>query len=134
MNSSTFVPAVVSVVALVAAGCMGTTGGIARTDSSSSNRSTLASTSATVTNTLLEPHPAPTDNNNGTSFDPCLAYSASELKSWGVMGGSVRISGSAIPSSGAVDGLAMGGSFSSSLSIGRWTTTLTRSCLRVLKR
>lgn len=47
------------------------------------------SSSATATNTLPGPHPPPTGNNNGTSFDPCLAYTADELKSWGVAPGSV---------------------------------------------
>ncbi|WP_330220028.1 DUF3558 family protein [Mycobacteroides franklinii] len=51
---------------------------------------TSASTSTTVTNTLPGPHPAPTDNNNGTSFDPCLAYSSDELRAWGVKPGSVE--------------------------------------------
>ncbi|SIL89084.1 Protein of uncharacterised function (DUF3558) [Mycobacteroides abscessus subsp. abscessus] len=86
MNRSMLVPTVAGMIALAIAGCTGSTGGIAKTEPSSSS----SSASATVTNTLLEPHPTPTDNNNGTSFDPCLAYSADELKSWGVMPGSVK--------------------------------------------
>ncbi|KPG26222.1 DUF3558 family protein [Mycobacteroides immunogenum] len=49
-----------------------------------------AASSTTVTNTLPGPHPPPNDNNNGTSFDPCLAYTAAELKGWGVAPGSVE--------------------------------------------
>ncbi|WP_426331472.1 DUF3558 family protein, partial [Mycobacteroides abscessus] len=86
MNRPTLVSAVAGMIALAVAGCTGSTEGIAKTEPSSSS----PSASATVTNTLVEPHPAPTDNNNGTSFDPCLAYSAAELKSWGVMPGSVK--------------------------------------------
>lgn len=86
MNRPTLVSAVAGMIALAVAGCTGSTGGIAKTEPSSSS----PSGPATVANTLVEPHPAPTDNNNGTSFDPCLAYSADELKSWGVMPGSVK--------------------------------------------
>ncbi|WJR34195.1 DUF3558 family protein [Mycobacteroides immunogenum] len=51
------------------------------------------SSSATATNTLPGQHPPPTGNNNGTSFDPCLAYTAAELKSWGAAPGSVEDQG-----------------------------------------
>lgn len=90
MYSPPRLPAIVSITTLIVAGCTGNTGGIAKTDSTSDNQSAVTSTSGTVANTLVEPHSAPTDNNNGTSFDPCLAYSAAELKSWGVMPGSVK--------------------------------------------
>ncbi|MFC5335001.1 MULTISPECIES: DUF3558 family protein [Mycobacterium] len=75
-----------SAVTLASVGCTTTiTPGDATTASS-----TTAQTSPTVTNTLPGPHPPPNDNNNGTSFDPCLAYTADELKSWGVAPGSVE--------------------------------------------
>ncbi|MGC7358304.1 DUF3558 family protein, partial [Mycobacteroides abscessus subsp. massiliense] len=71
------------------AGCTTTiTSGDATTASSSAS-----TTSLTATNTLPGPHPPPNDNNNGTSFDPCLAYTATELKSWGVAPGSVEDQG-----------------------------------------
>lgn len=53
----------------------------------------LTASSTPPTNTLPGPHPPPTDNNNGTSFDPCMAYTADELKSWGVAPGSVEDKG-----------------------------------------
>ncbi|MUM16527.1 DUF3558 domain-containing protein [Mycobacterium sp. CBMA271] len=37
-----------------------------------------------VTNTLPGPHPPPNSSNDGTTFDPCLAYSAEEIRAWGV--------------------------------------------------
>ncbi|OHU31658.1 hypothetical protein BKG76_00095 [Mycobacteroides franklinii] len=88
MNRPTFLLGVAGIVALAVAGCAESTKAITKTESSSTTGSPPAS--STVTNTLLEPHPAPTDNNNGTSFDPCLAYTAVELKSWGVKAGSVK--------------------------------------------
>ncbi|SKU75811.1 MULTISPECIES: DUF3558 family protein [Mycobacteroides] len=90
MRWSMSLPIAACIVALTAAGCTDTTGGIAKTDSSASKQSASASTSTPVTNTLPSPHPGPTDNNNGTSFDPCLAYSADELRAWGVKPGSVE--------------------------------------------
>nr|WP_236738469.1 DUF3558 family protein [Mycobacteroides abscessus] len=58
-----------------------------------STSSAAASSSITPTNSLPVPHPPPNDNNNGTSFDPCLAYTADELKGWGVTPGSVEDKG-----------------------------------------
>ncbi|WP_235631013.1 DUF3558 domain-containing protein [Mycobacteroides abscessus] len=59
----------------------------------SSTGSVAGSSSTVATNTLQAPHPQPNTNNNGTSFDPCLAYTADELKSWGVAPGSVEDKG-----------------------------------------
>ncbi|SKY22315.1 Protein of uncharacterised function (DUF3558) [Mycobacteroides abscessus subsp. bolletii] len=59
----------------------------------SSTGSVAGSSSTTATNTLPGPHPPPTDNNNGTTFDPCLAHSAEELERWGVNPGSVEDKG-----------------------------------------
>ncbi|WP_236737500.1 DUF3558 domain-containing protein [Mycobacteroides franklinii] len=86
LNRITITTAAAAMIGFAATGSAGSTGGSAKTKASS----TPPHTSETVTNTLLEPHPAPTDNNNGTSFDPCLAYTADELKSWGVKAGSVK--------------------------------------------
>lgn len=58
----------------------------------SSTGSVAGSSSTVATNTLQAPHPQP-NTNNGTSFDPCLAYTADELKSWGVAPGSVEDKG-----------------------------------------
>jgi hypothetical protein len=77
---------------LVLSGCATTiTSGDATTALLTSSVS--ASATAAATNTLPGPHPPPTDNNNGTSFDPCLAYTTDELKSWGVSPGSVEDKG-----------------------------------------
>lgn len=79
-------------LALAVAGCSSTvTSGDATIASSVSASTTTAS--PTVTNTLPGPHPPPNDNNNGTGFDPCLAYTATELKNWGVAPGSVEDQG-----------------------------------------
>lgn len=73
-------------------GCSTTITSVDATKASSTG-SVGGSPSTTATNTLPGPHPPPTDNNNGTSFDPCLAYTADELKSWGVAPGSVEDKG-----------------------------------------
>ncbi|SLF21374.1 Protein of uncharacterised function (DUF3558) [Mycobacteroides abscessus subsp. bolletii] len=78
-----------SAVTLALAGCTTTITPGDATMASSTPVPTMQ-TSPTATNTLPGPHPPPNDNNNGTSFDPCLAYTADELKSWGVAPGSVE--------------------------------------------
>ncbi|TDZ96055.1 DUF3558 family protein [Mycobacteroides salmoniphilum] len=70
-------------------GCSTTTITSVDATKASSTGSVAGSSSTTATNTLPGPHPPANDNNNGTSFDPCLAYTADELKSWGVAPGSV---------------------------------------------
>jgi hypothetical protein len=70
-----------------AAGCSTT---ITSGDATTAPSSVSASPNTSVTNTLPGPHPPPTDNNDGTTFDPCLAYTADELKAWGVSPGSVE--------------------------------------------
>ena len=73
----------------ILAGCTKTvTSGDATTASSAGASS--VSTSPATTSTLPGPHPPPSDNNDGTSFDPCLAYTADELKNWSVAPGSVE--------------------------------------------
>lgn len=87
---SLLVTACVTILGL--SGCSTTITSVDATKASSTG-SVGASPSAMATNTLPGPHPPPTDNNNGTSFDPCLAYTADELKSWGVAPGSVEDKG-----------------------------------------
>lgn len=87
---SLLVAACVSVVGLC--GCSTTISSVDATRASSTG-SIAGSSSTTATNTLQAPHPQPNANNNGTSFDPCLAYTAGELKSWGVAPGSVEDKG-----------------------------------------
>ncbi|MUM16522.1 DUF3558 domain-containing protein [Mycobacterium sp. CBMA271] len=81
--------ALIGVVAvLVIAGCGTTVDGQPTPDgmhaTSTGRSSSATTTSPTVTNTLRGPHAPPNNRNDGTSFDPCLAYSAEEIKSWGV--------------------------------------------------
>lgn len=42
------------------------------------------SSSVSVPYTLTAPHPPPGKGNDGTSFDPCVTYTAEEIRSWGV--------------------------------------------------
>lgn len=88
MRQVSLLPITACATILGLSGCATTTSGDATTASSVSTSGATAS--PTVTNTLPGPHPPPNENNNGTSFDPCLAYSAAELKSWGVAPGSVE--------------------------------------------
>ncbi|MEC4903176.1 Protein of uncharacterised function (DUF3558) [Mycobacteroides abscessus subsp. abscessus] len=81
--------AVASTAVLISA-CGTTTGGIASTAPSTAGAS---STSTTVSNSLVSPHPAPNQYNDGTTFDPCLAFTADELRSWGVKPESVEDAG-----------------------------------------
>lgn len=75
-----------STVALIAAGCGGPIAGDAITPTATESSGAVAATgsSPSVSNTLPGPHPPPNQNNNGTTFDPCLAYTAAELKAWGI--------------------------------------------------
>lgn len=50
---------------------------------------TTSNSAPTVTNTLPGPHPPPNQFTDGTSFDPCFAYSSSEIESWGVSSSNV---------------------------------------------
>ncbi|WP_100451177.1 DUF3558 domain-containing protein [Mycobacteroides abscessus] len=78
-------------VAVNLSACGTTTGGIATTAPSIAGSS---STSATVSNSLTSPHPPPNQYNDGTTFDPCLAFTADELRSWGVKPETVEDNGS----------------------------------------
>ncbi|WP_234714674.1 DUF3558 domain-containing protein [Mycobacteroides immunogenum] len=75
------------ITVVLASACGTTTGGIATTAPSVGGSSTA---STTVSNSLTAPHPPPNQNNDGTTFDPCLAFTADELRSWGVKPESVE--------------------------------------------
>lgn len=81
-----------STATVVLAGCTTTITPGDATRASSTTAST-AQTSPTVTSTLPGPHPSANENNDGTSFDPCVAYTSDELKAWGVAPGSVEDKG-----------------------------------------
>ncbi|MBN7442607.1 DUF3558 domain-containing protein [Mycobacteroides abscessus] len=91
MRRSVLVLAVCAAVGL--SGCSTSTITSIDATKASSTGSVAGSSSTVATNTLQAPHPQPNTNNNGTSFDPCLAYTADELKSWGVAPGSVEDKG-----------------------------------------
>ncbi|WP_235631037.1 DUF3558 domain-containing protein [Mycobacteroides abscessus] len=50
----------------------------------SSSASTPATPQSPVSSTLTAPHPPPNHWNDGTSYDPCLTYTAEQIRSWGV--------------------------------------------------
>lgn len=70
------------------AGCSTTTSGspapAATTSASTSGSASSPTTSVSIPYTLTAPHPPPNKDNNGTSFDPCVTYTAAEIRSWGV--------------------------------------------------
>lgn len=72
---------------MLVAGCSTSTG-ITKPASTSDAVSSAASTSATsqpqVSSTLTAPHPPPNNWNDGTTYDPCLTYTADQLRAWGV--------------------------------------------------
>lgn len=74
--------------AVALAGCSTTTSGSpargASTSASTSGSASLPTSSVSIPYTLTAPHPPPNKDNNGTSFDPCVAYTAAEIRSWGV--------------------------------------------------
>lgn len=83
MNSHMLAPLLVT--ALAVAACSTTTPGAATTaTTSASSTSTPAAASASAPSTLTAPHLPPSKGNDGTSFDPCVAYTAEEIRSWGV--------------------------------------------------
>ncbi|OHU30480.1 hypothetical protein BKG76_01595 [Mycobacteroides franklinii] len=73
-------------VAVLAAGCA-TSPGITKPADVSASTSTPAVTATSgphVSSTLTVPHPPPNQWNDGTSYDPCLMYTADQIRSWGV--------------------------------------------------
>ncbi|WP_255486081.1 DUF3558 domain-containing protein [Mycobacteroides sp. LB1] len=77
--------------ALLAAGCSTSTGitkpaDVSGSGSASASTSVSAATTSQpqVSSTLTEPHPPPNHWNDGTSYDPCLTYTAEQIRSWGV--------------------------------------------------
>lgn len=74
--------------AVALAGCLTTTSGsfapAATTSAPTSGSAAPSTPSVSIPYTLTAPHPPPNKDNNGTSFDPCVAYTADEIRSWGV--------------------------------------------------
>ncbi|MEU9804627.1 DUF3558 domain-containing protein [Mycobacterium sp. NPDC050853] len=68
----------------LSAGCNSAVDGQPLSAISKTTGSNTSSSAPTVTNTLPGPHPPPNQFTDGTSFDPCFAYSSSEIESWGV--------------------------------------------------
>lgn len=72
---------------LLAAGCSASTGITKPADvtrSASPSAFATATAQPQVPSTLTAPHPPPNHWNDGTSYDPCLTYTADEIRSWGV--------------------------------------------------
>ncbi len=78
----------VLVAAVALSACSTTTAGSpasqATTSASASGAASSPTSSASIPYTLTAPHPPANEGNNGTSFDPCIAYTAAEIRSWGV--------------------------------------------------
>ncbi|OHU68855.1 hypothetical protein BKG86_02050 [Mycobacteroides chelonae] len=77
----------ICVAALVAAGCS-TSPGITKpadiTGSASTSTPSASASQPQVSSTLTAPHPPPNHWNDGTSYDPCLTYTAEQIRAWGV--------------------------------------------------
>lgn len=76
-----------AIVGCVLAACSTPTAGEAvRSISSNSPGPSVKTTapSTTVSNTLPAPHPPPNEHTDGSTFEPCTAFSADELHGWGV--------------------------------------------------
>ncbi|MDO3093251.1 DUF3558 family protein [Mycobacteroides abscessus subsp. abscessus] len=68
---------------LLAAGCSTSTG-ITKPADATSSASATATAQPQVPSTLTAPHPPPNHWNDGTSYDPCLTYTAEQIRAWGV--------------------------------------------------
>ncbi|WP_081252326.1 DUF3558 family protein [Mycobacteroides chelonae] len=68
------------------AGCADTVSGDAKTATADSSPGTSGATSSSppTSNAVSGPHQTPNSNTDGTTFDPCVAYSAAELSKWGL--------------------------------------------------
>jgi hypothetical protein len=64
------------------AACTTVTDGRALTNSSTVTSSGIPATSSTTASSI--PHKSPTDKNDGTSFDPCVAYGDEDLRAVGL--------------------------------------------------
>ncbi len=85
MDARILAPLVAAIA--VIASCSTTTSGSpapAGTPSTSVPGSSSPTSSVSIPYTLTAPHPPPGKKNDGTSFDPCVAYTAEEIRSWGV--------------------------------------------------
>lgn len=78
--------AVAAVVGCILAGCSTPTDGEAVRSISSNSRqsSRSAAPPPLVSNTLPAPHPPPNEYTDGSTFEPCAAFTADELRNWGV--------------------------------------------------
>ncbi|MEU9806497.1 DUF3558 domain-containing protein [Mycobacterium sp. NPDC050853] len=78
--------AVVATVGCVLVACSIPTTGEAVRPTSPNSRESNSSVSPlpTVSSTLPGPHPPPNEYTNGTTFEPCTAFGADELRNWGV--------------------------------------------------
>ncbi|WP_100466352.1 DUF3558 domain-containing protein [Mycobacteroides abscessus] len=71
----------------LAAGCSTSTGitkPVDVTGLASPSASSTASAQPQVSSTLTASHPPPNHWNDGTSYDPCLTYTADQIRAWGV--------------------------------------------------
>ncbi|MGL5443890.1 MAG: DUF3558 family protein, partial [[Mycobacterium] stephanolepidis] len=69
--------------------CTTETAGLARSADSSVAQPTEATT-AVAPSTSTIPHRPPTSKNNGTTFDPCVAYSPDDLRAVGLDPASIK--------------------------------------------
>lgn len=75
----------VCVAVLLVAGCSKSPGITKSAEvTGSTSTSSAASSRPQVSSTLTAPHPPPNHWNDGTSYDPCLTYTAEQIRSWGV--------------------------------------------------
>ncbi|SLI05122.1 Protein of uncharacterised function (DUF3558) [Mycobacteroides abscessus subsp. massiliense] len=70
------------VAVMLAAGCSNSPG-ITKPADVSASMSTPATSQPQVSSTLSAPHPPPNHWNDGTSYDPCLTYTAEQIRAWG---------------------------------------------------
>jgi hypothetical protein len=77
---------------IAAAGCSISTPGTPA-PASTTPGAAPSNVSSSVPYTLTAPHPSPGKGNDGTTFDPCIAYTAEEIRSWGVDPGTVEDTG-----------------------------------------
>ncbi|WP_078314010.1 DUF3558 domain-containing protein [Mycobacterium sp. D16Q16] len=78
--------AVATVVGCALVACTTPTAGEAVLSTSSDVPSNSHATAAptTISNTLPAPHPPANEHTDGSAFEPCTAFTADELKGWGV--------------------------------------------------
>ncbi|CPZ74771.1 Hypothetical protein ERS075658_02186 [Mycobacteroides abscessus] len=70
------------VAVMLIAGCSNSPG-ITKPADVSASMSTPATSQPQVSSTLTAPHPPPNHWNDGTSYDPCLTYTAEQIRAGG---------------------------------------------------